>query len=407
MLRNNILGKNITLLLWRIIGLLALCVELPAFTLVDSQGRAIEVELIASDGEEVTFSKGSDGAVFTVSLERLSEETRERIDEEKQSGRLPDRAPPEVIELHGVHTTAVKAVTISPDGRWLVSAGFDGTVFLSDTQNLKQAPVVFQYDAPVMQATFSRDGRYLYVNGNIGFTKREYRVSKINMSNFTKRDVAVEDTRGTISHLFFRSGSDGSFFSPGWFGRFNLSNGKIKRLVELPSSTGWGYANSPDGKYGVLLAQGSSKKDGLFIYNADGDLALKWFGSRKREFSSGGVCFLDDKTIFFVGYSNCSRFELDGNGEWRFVNSIETGHKKDVTAIAFAQSDHVWITYEQTLVWMHSKTGDMTEVCKLSIGERLGEYSSDPINALCSHGDGSNVLVGCQDGTVKWVRASK
>src|SRR5262245_65855806 len=55
--------------------------------------------------------------------------------------RLHDYASGEVVALLGGHTDAILALAFSPAGRWLASAGKDGTIRLWDLSALQGQPL--------------------------------------------------------------------------------------------------------------------------------------------------------------------------------------------------------------------------------------------------------------------------
>ena len=70
------------------------------------------------------------------------------------------------IEHHTAHGGPVKGLTLSPDGRWLVSTSFDYSAVLWSIPDLTERRRLIGHEAAVNSAAFSPDGRYLVTAGD-------------------------------------------------------------------------------------------------------------------------------------------------------------------------------------------------------------------------------------------------
>ncbi len=73
------------------------------------------------------------------------------------------------------HTAAIRAVAFSPDGEWIATGGWDSQVILWDVQRRRQVGPPFRHDLPVGDVWCSRNGNLLIALGQeFGSSGNEY-----------------------------------------------------------------------------------------------------------------------------------------------------------------------------------------------------------------------------------------
>jgi WD40 repeat protein len=154
------------------------------------------------------------------------------------------------------HTGSIEALDLSPDGKWVVTAGDEGNVKVWNAKTGQQvATLAYHFDG-AESVRFSADGRFV-LSGGIGRQIHLHRTSD------WQRLYSL-DTTGFVEDLAFTA--DGSYFYAGLgyssndMRGYRTSDGMAWSITHLHWGTVWSVATSPDGRY---LA--SSSADGRVI----------------------------------------------------------------------------------------------------------------------------------------------
>ncbi len=164
------------------------------------------------------------------------------------------------------HTSYVRSVCFSPDGKYLASGSWDNKVMIYklNGNNFKRTQTIEHHTNYVMSVCFSPDGKYLAS----GSADDKVMIYKLSGNNF-KRTQTIEDHTNLVFSVCFSP--DGKYFASGAYKEFiiyQLSGNNFEKTQTISDHTNFvsSVCFSPDGKY---LASGSYDKTAI-IYKLSG-----------------------------------------------------------------------------------------------------------------------------------------
>jgi WD40 repeat protein len=100
------------------------------------------------------------------------------------------------------HTAKISSITFSPDGNYMASSSFDGSVRLWNMSDLNTLPIVLNdHDNWATTVVFSNDSKYVYTGDKLGFI-RKYPLNVENLTldicNYLKRDLTVDEWKNYV-----------------------------------------------------------------------------------------------------------------------------------------------------------------------------------------------------------------
>ena len=124
---------------------------------VTDQGEVVVLE--TATWREIARQRWTESALVSMSV---SSDGRYLVTgEDDRKVRLGTINPLRQIEVIGEHTARVKAVAFSPDGKYVASAGDDKMVALWDVSRRKLVTTIGTHTSPIYALAFSPDGRQL------------------------------------------------------------------------------------------------------------------------------------------------------------------------------------------------------------------------------------------------------
>ena len=288
--------------------------------------------------------------------------------------------PPElVVQLS--HSDYISAMALSPDGRFLVTASWDKTVWLWDAASGLEIRRLEGNPSVVIAASMSRDGRFALTGGKDG-TARLW-----NTSDGTEILRATGHS-GAVTTVAF-SPDDSSFLTGGSDRTVRLwrrTDGRQIWVSEQFAGEVSSVAFTPDGRYALV---------------GNHMVAQLWDVKKNKEVRSfknhaGGVNS--------VAVSPCGRFVLTGSGDntarlWAIDTGEEIkrfdGHSDSINTVAFSADGRLVLTAS------NDRTARLWEV---SSAKEVRRFSDDAgvVSSAAISPDGRHVFTASQTTAYSW-----
>jgi WD40 repeat protein len=229
-----------------------------------------------------------------------------------------------VLRSYVGHTAAVRALTISPNERWLASAGAskedgDGTLRIWDFATGTEQSKYFPMPGWTYSAAWSPDGNTLATTHDSGILQLR-----------DVRDLSsVRELKGHVNRIWFAA------FSPDGRGLISGSVDTTARIWDVKTGELRHVLNHKDGVGGV-----SFSPDGKFAVTSSGNEIKFWDAVSGREmrtiFSAQpvGNFALSDRGRFLVSGCPSGMADLWNLDSGQIVQSLH--HQGDIWGIAFA-----------------------------------------------------------------------
>ncbi len=150
----------------------------------------------------------------------------------------------------GSRPPALSDITLSVDGRFLVSAALDNILYLWDTATGQLLRRFIGHSAPLMQAAFSRDGRSIFTASQDGTLRRWHAVGAGEVRRFGGGYPNGTLSRMALSPDGSRALTGGGTSDPALV-LWDLTTGQIIRRLEGHTDSVSAVAFSPDGTRGL------------------------------------------------------------------------------------------------------------------------------------------------------------
>jgi predicted Ser/Thr protein kinase len=327
-----------------------------------------------------------------------------------------------VTYLEG-HTSAVKAVSVSPDGRTLVSVGTDGRVIIRDFPSGKLRRIAMNSShpksAPIEKfrcAAILADNAHVLVGGDQGsngllridlFKNQIEQLAVPNEFGATINDLKPCDYGAKLAYLTTR-GTELNVYDMG-----------AKSIIAQPKIfPGKYYSNvhpltvSPDGAFvAVTSSNMEPRPDGsavsaepckLTVFDMQGVERFSWQFADYADFAYAQVAFIDTRTLVVcLPSGQLQRFKLDDAWKWQTV--AETVRIKPGSYIASAVSRDgkiIWLAEGNSITGIDSTTGKGVAFIELKIGEKKENYSGFAIEQIAVTNEPLTIAVALWDGRV-------
>ncbi len=337
-----------------------------------------------------------------------------------QNTPLPERSKlPGQVYLGG-HTSVPRAIAVSADGKTLASAGLDGRLLI---RRLPGGDIRFsiepvtknetQSDAALHCVAVSMDGRHVFAAGNAP------QIVRVDTQTGVMEKIPVPNT-GAISALFpYDNGRIAYVVDGNEIVFFNLAQERMDAKAAIYPGKEFGnvesVASSPDGRYIAVSSsnmvpnnQGganSAEPCKLTVFDTNGIEKLSWQFPDYADFAWGQLAFADSRTLVVVLPSGqMLKWRLDQSDEWRSdAEPVRIIPGRYSSATASQDGKSVWLSLNRQVLNRDIATGKILSWAELKIGEKIANFSADPIEAIATVPNRNLVALALWDGRIALV----
>ncbi|MFO1484540.1 MAG: WD40 repeat domain-containing serine/threonine-protein kinase [Verrucomicrobiaceae bacterium] len=326
-----------------------------------------------------------------------------------------------VTYLEG-HTSAVKSVAVSADGRTLVSAGMDGRVLIRDLPDgkLRRTAVASSHpgSAPLERlrcAAILADNEHVLIGGDGGSNG----LMKIHLFKNQIERLAVPNEFGASFTQLMPCdfGAKLAYITRGT--ELNLYDMGLKRLIAQPAIfPGKGFSNvhaiavSPDGAFIAVPSSNMEPMPGggaqsaepckLTIFDVKGAEWLSWQFADYPDFAHAQVVFTDTRMLAVcLPSGKMQRFKLEDDWKWHpLAETVRIKPGSYATSAVSRDGKIIWLAEGNQITGIDSTTGKGIAFIELKIGEKKENYSSFPIEQIAVTNEPLTIAAALWDGRV-------
>jgi dipeptidyl aminopeptidase/acylaminoacyl peptidase len=277
------------------------------------------------------------------------------------------------------HPGPVSAVSFSPDGRLVMSAGPDGTVALWDREGDRQARAIRAHTGRILAASFAANGRQILTAGADGTISRW----ETETGNLLQTFPALVAPSSAVA--FTRNGRLAVSLSEGYLVQWDLENG-TGLLFQGPRHSPAGVSLSPDGRTALSAHRCSST---LFIWSEDAAALLHARNVQPTDAATQGFS-PDSQFAVTGGYRGRLTLWDVARGEPR--RTIEDEGLKSVGCVAFSPDGSILLA--------GNRSAGPTHLYDTATGRRLGAWNSSGMPTAEFSPGGRDIAVGQTDGSI-------
>jgi WD40 repeat protein len=301
------------------------------------------------------------------------------------------------------HSSFVQSVALSPDGKYALSGGWDGTVKLWDLASGREIRTYAAGAAPVFAVGFSPDGT-LIASAYLDSTVRLWDVA-------SAREVNRLETRSTLVRAVAFS-PDGKYLLTGstpmarggtpadnvilW----DVRSGNRVRAFSGQIGVIFSVAFSPDGRYAATSNGGKDATDAVIVVwsVSDGRQIANFAGHKGLIYS---VAFSPDGSRLLSASSDrtVKLWNIKANAEERSL----AGHDNTVYTVGFSPDGKYAISAGGGRDTSEQKNDHAIRLWDLSTGRQVQQVDghTDAVMSLAVSRDGRYLLTGSRDETLK------